>query len=50
MIVGVMAILVVILAPKGLIGLWREWFAHFEVRDSEVPAQTKLPTELMSEP
>lgn len=50
LIVGVMAILVVILAPKGLIGLWREWFAHFEVRDSEVPAQTKLPTELMSEP
>jgi branched-chain amino acid transport system permease protein len=40
LIVGVVAILVVILAPNGIVGLWRDWLAHFEERrDREVEAQ-----------
>ncbi len=33
LIVGVMAILVVILAPKGLVGLWRDALSRFDKRD-----------------
>src|SRR5437870_9077151 len=32
LIVGVMAILVVILAPKGLVGLWNEWLVRWGAR------------------
>lgn len=32
LIVGMMAILIVILAPKGLVGLWRDALAHFDKR------------------
>lgn len=33
LIVGVMAILVVILAPKGLVGLWRDALSRLDTRD-----------------
>ena len=39
LIVGVVAILVVILAPNGIVGLWRDWLARFEERGPEVDAQ-----------
>jgi branched-chain amino acid transport system permease protein len=39
LIVGVVAILVVILAPNGMVGLWRDWLARFEGRGREVDAQ-----------
>ncbi len=46
LIVGVMAILVVILAPTGLVGLWNEWLARWSARE-KVPATR---TSLQSEP
>jgi len=45
LIVGVMAILVVILAPKGLVGLWRDWLARLDDRGSYTPPQSNLRTE-----
>jgi branched-chain amino acid transport system permease protein len=39
LIVGVVAILVVVLAPNGIVGLWRDWLGRFEERDHEVDAQ-----------
>jgi branched-chain amino acid transport system permease protein len=46
LIVGVVAILVVIFAPKGIVGLWNAWIARFAER-AAVPAaiETNLRTE-----
>jgi branched-chain amino acid transport system permease protein len=45
LIVGVMAILVVILAPKGLVGLWRDALDHFSKRDADAPVTKTWQTE-----
>ena len=37
LIVGVVAILVVIFAPKGIVGLWRDWLTRFTERETEAP-------------
>ena len=44
LIVGVMAILVVILAPKGIVGLWRDW-VDTPTDNAEMPAAPELRTE-----
>jgi branched-chain amino acid transport system permease protein len=45
LIVGAMAILVVILAPKGLVGLWNEWLARWSERGSGVSIRTSPRTD-----
>ena len=45
LIVGVMAILVVILAPKGLVGLWNEGLVRWCARAEATSATTDLQTE-----
>src|SRR6266849_1362749 len=45
LIVGIVAILVVIFAPKGIVGLWRDWLTHWTERDTEASVETKLRTE-----
>jgi branched-chain amino acid transport system permease protein len=45
LIVGVVAILVVMFAPKGIVGLWREWIARFDERGGEAAVGTKLRTD-----
>ena len=45
LIVGVMAILVVILAPKGIVGLWRDWIDTQPPTGTELPVTTELRTE-----
>ena len=45
LIVGVMAILVVILAPKGLVGLWRSALDRFDREERPLPATEILRTE-----
>ena len=45
LIVGFMAILVVILAPKGLVGLWNAGLARWTERTDYGPVKTKLRTE-----
>lgn len=45
LIVGVMAILVVILAPKGIVGLWRDWLARLTERSDSAAIESKLRTE-----
>lgn len=45
LIVGVVAILVVIMAPRGLVGLWRDGMAWLSNRSAEAPAKTKLQAE-----
>src|ERR1700758_3411688 len=45
LIVGAMAILVVILAPKGLVGLWNEAFMSWRARTKGVATNTTLQTE-----
>jgi branched-chain amino acid transport system permease protein len=45
LIVGVMAILVVILAPKGLVGLWNEAFISWRARAQAASTSTTLQTE-----
>jgi branched-chain amino acid transport system permease protein len=45
LIVGVMAILVVILAPKGLVGLWNEGLARWCARAEGTSARINLQTE-----
>jgi branched-chain amino acid transport system permease protein len=45
LIVGVLAILVVILAPKGLVGLWNEGLARWCVRAEGTSARINLQTE-----
>jgi branched-chain amino acid transport system permease protein len=37
LIVGALAIIVVIVAPKGLMGLWREWFDRPRAREEAEP-------------
>ena len=46
LIVGVMAILVVILAPKGLVGLWNEGLLRWGARANNASTRTNLQTEL----
>jgi branched-chain amino acid transport system permease protein len=43
LIVGVVAILVVILAPNGIVGLWRDWLTRLDERTQklEVPAPSR---------
>jgi branched-chain amino acid transport system permease protein len=45
LIVGVMAILVVILAPTGLVGLWNEGLARWAARAKDASTRTNLQTE-----
>jgi branched-chain amino acid transport system permease protein len=45
LIVGVMAILVVILAPKGLVGLWRDALSRLDARDPSATVTKTLRTE-----
>jgi branched-chain amino acid transport system permease protein len=45
LIVGLMAILVVILAPKGLVGLWRAALEHFEQDRASKPVSQTLRVE-----
>jgi len=45
LIVGVVAIMVVMFAPKGIVGLWRDWLARLNERDVEPAVPTKLRTE-----
>jgi branched-chain amino acid transport system permease protein len=44
LIVGALAILVVIFAPKGVVGLWNDWIARITDRPA-APAGAKLRTE-----
>ena len=50
LIVGVMAILVVILAPKGLVGLWRDALDHFSKRRCRRAGRKSMADRAMSEP
>jgi branched-chain amino acid transport system permease protein len=45
LIVGVVAILVVIFAPKGIVGLWRDWLTRLTERGVSASVETKLRTE-----
>jgi branched-chain amino acid transport system permease protein len=45
LVVGAVAILVVIFAPKGVVGLWREWLTRLTERGTTVSVETKLRTE-----
>ncbi len=45
LIVGIVAILVVIFAPKGIVGLWRTWLLQLTERPLETSVETKLQTE-----
>src|SRR6476619_684655 len=45
LIVGTAAILVVILAPKGLVGLWRDGIDRLTAKDTAEPAAAKLPAD-----
>ena len=44
LIVGALAIIVVIVAPRGVMGLWRDWFDRAASRE-EVETQVEVPTE-----
>jgi len=45
LIVGVVAIMVVMFAPKGIVGLWRDLLARLTEREAEPSVETKLRTE-----
>jgi branched-chain amino acid transport system permease protein len=45
LVVGTVAILVVMFAPKGVVGLWNNWIARLRERDSGPPGAVKLKTE-----
>jgi len=45
LIVGAVAILVVIFAPKGVVGLWRDWLARLSERKPPMPIEAELRTE-----
>jgi branched-chain amino acid transport system permease protein len=45
LIVGLMAILVVILAPKGLVGLWNAGLSRWSERTHDASAKTRLRTD-----
>lgn len=49
-IVGTVAILVVIFAPKGLVGLWNDWITGLTERDTERVAQRTSDAKLRTEP
>src|SRR5437588_7992085 len=42
LIVGLLAILAVIFAPKGIVGLWNGWIARFDERDAAATAASRL--------
>jgi branched-chain amino acid transport system permease protein len=44
LIVGVVAILAVVFAPKGLVGLWRDWLDRWSERAAEEPAKAQMRT------
>jgi branched-chain amino acid transport system permease protein len=50
LIVGVVAILAVIFAPRGLIGLWRDWLGHFARRSASTESEPELEPKLRTEP
>ena len=45
LIVGAVAILVVIFAPAGVVGLWNDWFARLAERRAAPAASVELQTE-----
>jgi branched-chain amino acid transport system permease protein len=45
LIVGIVAILVVMFAPKGIMGLWHDWLTRLTEREPAVAVETKLRTE-----
>ena len=45
LVVGAVAILVVIFAPKGVVGLWREWLALLTESDATASVEVALRTE-----
>jgi branched-chain amino acid transport system permease protein len=45
LIVGVVAILVVVFAPKGLVGLWRDWLDRWSERTAKDPVKAQMRTE-----
>jgi branched-chain amino acid transport system permease protein len=45
LVVGAVAILVVMFAPKGVVGLWREWLARLTERRATVSVKAALRTE-----
>jgi branched-chain amino acid transport system permease protein len=45
LIVGMVAILVVMFAPKGLVGLWHDWLTRLTERDTEPSIEPRLRTE-----
>jgi branched-chain amino acid transport system permease protein len=45
LIVGLVAILVVIFAPKGVVGLWHDWLARLTERGATAAVKTELRTE-----
>lgn len=45
LIVGVVAILVVIFAPRGVVGLWNEWLARTSEREPQASVEAKLRTD-----
>jgi branched-chain amino acid transport system permease protein len=49
LIVGVMAILVVILAPRGIVGLWREWISRV-TEPADVAPTAEAAAELRTDP
>lgn len=49
-IVGAVAILVVIFAPKGLVGLWRDWMTRLTEREEERDLRRASDTKLQTEP
>jgi branched-chain amino acid transport system permease protein len=42
LIVGLLAILAVIFAPKGIVGLWNGWMTRLGERDAAAPAKPRL--------
>src|SRR5262249_2258307 len=44
LIVGAVAIVVVMFAPKGIVGLWHEWLVRLTERSASASAKTKLQT------
>jgi len=45
LVVGAVAILVVIFAPRGVMGLWRDWLARLADRRVPASVEAKLRTE-----
>jgi branched-chain amino acid transport system permease protein len=45
LIVGAVAILVVIFAPKGVVGLWHDWLTRLTERSAAASVEAQLRTE-----